>query len=91
MSATINKGKGVSKPSAKVKQQKFSIFHFPPSILEDLRLSPELNRLASSQPKEVTGEQAPDDVMLRAFASARIAQPTCHTCGGERFDSAEDQ
>ncbi|KAJ2069522.1 hypothetical protein GGI08_000312 [Coemansia sp. S2] len=91
MSATIDKGKGVSKPSAKVKQQKFSIFHFPPSILEDLRLSPELNRLASSQSKEVTGEQAPDDVMLRAFDSARIAQPTCHTCGGEQFDSAEDQ
>ncbi|KAJ2059443.1 hypothetical protein GGI17_004387 [Coemansia sp. S146] len=95
MSATINKGKGVSKPSAKVQQQKFSIFNFPPSLLEDLRLSPELNRLVTSQSKDIAGEQAhhstPDDDMLRAFASTRIAQPTCHTCGGEQFDSAEDQ
>ncbi|KAJ1894673.1 hypothetical protein LPJ66_005045 [Kickxella alabastrina] len=29
--------------------------------------------------------------MVRAFAAARLAKPTCHTCGGVEFETTEEQ
>ncbi|KAJ2436783.1 hypothetical protein GGF42_008850, partial [Coemansia sp. RSA 2424] len=102
-----NKGKGVSgggggdsKPilrRAKL-QQTFSIFNFPSTVLANLSLSPKHNRLlhtvttdSQTADKSEKAIAVGDTAMLRALASARIAQPTCHTCGGEQFDSPEDQ
>ncbi|KAJ2731269.1 hypothetical protein IW152_004660 [Coemansia sp. BCRC 34962] len=56
--------------------------------MNTLHLSPELNRLYVGSSKDT--EPALTNV-TQALASARIAQPTCHTCGGEQFDSADSQ
>ncbi|KAJ2023671.1 hypothetical protein GGI06_001317 [Coemansia sp. S85] len=65
---------------------KFSIFHFPPALLETLHLSASLNHVSSSKDAEPALAN-----VTQTMASVRIAQPTCHTCGGEQFDSVDFQ
>ncbi|KAJ2907962.1 hypothetical protein GGI21_003362, partial [Coemansia aciculifera] len=83
----MDKGKGVA--TTATTPGRFSIFNFPDSVLSSLALSPvHNNRLLHT----TVNDTAPsDDVVLALLGSARIAQPTCHTCGGEVFDGPEEQ
>ncbi|KAJ2667319.1 hypothetical protein IW148_000014 [Coemansia sp. RSA 1199] len=77
---------------------KFSIFHFPPSTASSLTLSKRINRINTTEPEpepvaahySTPHPSSPTAELTRAFASARIAQPTCHTCGVE-FTSSYEQ
>ncbi|KAJ1787560.1 hypothetical protein LPJ62_003296 [Coemansia sp. RSA 2167] len=78
---------------------KFSIFHFPPSTAASLTLSKRINRINTTEPDVVEPiathystphPSSPTAELTRAFASARVAQPTCHTCGIE-FTSSHEQ
>ncbi|KAJ2850285.1 hypothetical protein IWW36_002033 [Coemansia brasiliensis] len=82
---------------------KFSIFHFPPELLTNLHLHSKLNRISKNTAQD-KGKQSESKAHIstphsidqetelsQAFASARLAKPTCHTCGGIEFGSAQQQ
>ncbi|KAJ1741347.1 hypothetical protein LPJ79_003624 [Coemansia sp. RSA 1821] len=95
-----NKEKAQGKQPA---SEKFSIFHFPPELLTNLHLHSKLNRVSKSTGQD-KGKQSEgkahistphsrdqETKLSEAFASARLAKPTCHTCGGIEFGSAQQQ
>ncbi|KAJ2496667.1 hypothetical protein GGH96_005677 [Coemansia sp. RSA 1972] len=77
---------------------KFSIFHFPPLTASSLTLPKRINRINTAEPEpepiaahySTPHPSSPTAELTRAFASARVAQPTCHTCGIE-FTSPHEQ
>ncbi|KAJ1831344.1 hypothetical protein LPJ63_004342 [Coemansia sp. RSA 2711] len=89
-----------SQGKAAALRPKFSVFHFPKTTLDTLNLPRRLNRLSkagSVRPAATAGAahystpHGVDEQLPRAFAAARIAQATCHTCGGIKFNDAQEQ
>ncbi|KAJ2830133.1 hypothetical protein IWW50_000460 [Coemansia erecta] len=93
---------GKSKGKAPESRPRFSIFHFPADVVPNLQLPSRLNRLGRpSTPQAAAAPEraqfstphadSQDAEISRAFASARLAQPTCHTCGGIEFADTQEQ